>query len=241
MINPLSDGEILVLDEVESTQKVARSFLEGAQPGPVPGAILARSQTAGRGRFERSWVSGPGDSLTVSWIFSRYPNHPRPWLVGMALALAVAEAVHARVSWPNDIVLRGKKVGGILTELMRSENGLIPVVGLGVNLNQESFDEALNDRATSLFLESGQNFSPLELAIRIGENMESLPDPSSWERIRGVWALFDQTPGKLYRLADGRAAVAVEVGHDGQLLCSIEGESMVVQAADAIFGPNLPS
>jgi hypothetical protein len=77
---------------------------------------------------------------------------------------------------------------------------------------------------------------PEELLLGICKRLETLPEPTSWANFDPIWRIFDSTPGKHYRLADGRTGVAIGIGSEGELLCSIDGETESVLAADALFG-----
>lgn len=234
MITPLRHGRWLTLDEVESTQEVARLALADGQD---VGVVFAKHQTKGRGRFEREWFSEPGDSLTMSLIFADYPNHPKPWLIGMAVAAAAAAALHARLQWPNDLVLDGKKLGGILTQLLPDKQGRkVAVVGIGVNVNVTKFPPEIAEKATSLALHRTAKYDAESLAKEIVERIELLPEPDAWADLRPVWMMFDQTPRKQYMLSTGEQAVGLGIGSEGELICAVEGETRTVMAADALFG-----
>jgi BirA family biotin operon repressor/biotin-[acetyl-CoA-carboxylase] ligase len=235
MKSPFNNGRGWVqLDSVESTQRVAADFLKRGEP--VAG-ILATHQTHGTGRFGRPWFSKEGDSLTVSFIFWDYADHPKPYLVSMALAIAAAGVLHTQLQWPNDLVIGTKKVAGVLAELLPDGDGRrIPVVGIGVNMNQKEFPEDISDRATSLHLEHGKVYDAKTIAEQIIHRFESLPEPTEWSALAPIWDLFDKTPGKRYLLPSGELAIGLGVGSDGQLLCSVDGESKIVLAADALFG-----
>ncbi len=228
---------MVVLDSTTSTQDDAAEFLSTAE-GATVGAVLAKTQSLGRGRFGRTWHSPNGESLSLSIIFHEYADHPKPWLVGMAVALAAAGAAHLRVQWPNDLIWGGKKVGGILSEVITDPQGRkVPVVGIGLNLSQESWPEEIADRATSLkLIGAATTLDPEILAAQILERIELLPEPLSWSDLRPTWMLFDDTPGKKYILADGTQALAMGIGPDGELIGSVEGETMSIHAADAHFG-----
>lgn len=236
MISPLTDGPMTIMDSVGSTQDVIAEALRCG--GEVPGILLARDQTSGRGRLQRTWVSKPGDSLTVSFVFRAYADHPMPWLVGMAVALAAAGAVHARLQWPNDLVMGGKKVGGILSEMLQDVSGSrIPVIGLGINLNQAEFPEEIAHRATSLALQRpGAQFDAETVLQQVIQRIELLPEPTDWSVLRPLWMLLDETPGKHYTMPNGDEAVAIGIGPHGELICAVDGETQSVLAADAIFG-----
>ena len=234
MKNPLKTGSLLHVDVCGSTQDVAAELLA---KGEKVGAVLAREQTAGRGRFGRTWHSQPGESLISTLIFHDYADHPQPHLIGMSLALAGAGAFYAQVRWPNDLMICGRKVSGILTELLPDDKGRrVPVVGMGVNLNQKSFHPEIAEIATSLTLAHGGEFDAEKVLRLVLERLEELPEPTSWAALAPIWGVFDKTPGKQYKLPDGKLAVAVGVGSEGQLLCSVEGETRAVLAAEALFG-----
>lgn len=235
MKSPLDGGRSWeVLDSVKSTQNVAAQRLrEGADVG----VVFAHDQTAGRGRFDRIWLSHPGDSLTFSLIFHEYADHPRPYLIGMSVAAAVAGVVHCQLRWPNDLIEGERKLGGILTELLPDANGRrVPVVGVGLNLNQVEFPPEIADRATSLRLVRPGEYDPRAIGEAILRRLALLPEPERWADLWPVWELFDATPGKAYRLPSGEDAIALGIGSDGQLMASVEGESQAVMAAEALFG-----
>lgn len=102
-----------------STQDIARGL-------PIGSIVVAEHQTAGRGRFDRRWEAPEGSALLVSFVLSARP------LLSLAAGVAAAEACGppVRLKWPNDLVLEGRKVGGILVEV----SGVKAVCGVGVNL-----------------------------------------------------------------------------------------------------------
>lgn len=239
MKSPLDLGIWDAYDEVESTQLIAAQRLKNGDP---IGVVFAKHQTQGKGRFDREWHSKEGDSLTMSLIFRDYADHPAPHLIGMAVACTVAGAIHSELQWPNDLVFGDKKVGGILTELLPDEKGKrVPVVGIGLNLNQKMFPEEIKDRAISLAMYRGGAYDSETMAKRIIERLPLLPEPNSWADLRPVWMLFDHTPGKSYKLPDGSEGIALGVGPEGRLICAVDGESTSVLAAEAIFGKPQPS
>lgn len=116
--------------------------------------VRALEQTAGRGRFDRTWISPKGENLTISLFLpgtSRAPYLPN---LGQLLALATAETLlklglQPELKWPNDLLLNGKKVGGILSEVVPEG----AILGLGLNVHQTDF-HAISQPATSLFVET---------------------------------------------------------------------------------------
>ncbi|MBS1706431.1 MAG: biotin--[acetyl-CoA-carboxylase] ligase [Armatimonadetes bacterium] len=234
MKSPLDGFEIKKFDELESTQQYCLDLIHRGE-GESVGASLAAIQTNGQGRLGKTWYSEKGHSLTVSLIFWEYKNHPKPWLVGMGTALAVAGAVHCRISWPNDLQVGKKKVGGILTSLARTPDGdTVPVVGIGLNIGVENFPAELAERASNL--ESHQVHNAENLLELILAQIEALPEPNNWSDIKSIWAMFDETSGKKFTLATGEDAVGIGVGPEGELICAVEGETRSVLAAEALFG-----
>lgn len=234
MKSPLDLSIWSAYDVVASSQTTAAELLKKGEP---VGVVFAKHQTQGRGRFDRTWHSNVGDSLTMSLIFRDYADCPSPHLVGMAVACAVAATLHCELQWPNDLVFGDKKLGGILTELLPDENGRrVPVVGVGINLNQKNFPPDISDRAISLAMYRGGQYDGEAVGKSILSRISLLPEPTSWDDLQPVWMLFDHTPGKSYKLPDGSEGIALGVGPDGRLICAVNGESTSVLAADAIFG-----
>lgn len=230
MKDPLGGGNgWRMIDTVDSTQRLAAEALRAGEP---IGAVLAAEQTGGVGRFGRAWHSPPGTSLSMTLILRDYKDWPAPPFVGMAVALAAASAMHCQLAWPNDLMIGDKKVGGVLTELVDG----VPLVGVGANLNVTEFPPEIAARATSLKLAFGGDHPPEAIAGRIVAVLRTLPEPVSWSALAPIWSMFDRTPGKRYRLPTGEEAVALGIGADGRLLCSVEGETQSVMVAEALFG-----
>ena len=116
----MGKAKVLRLGTVTSTQDVAREL-------PIGAIVIADHQTAGRGRHERRWETPPGTALLVSFVLA-----PRP-LLSLAAGVAAAEACGrgVRLKWPNDLLLDGRKLGGILVETTPAK----AVVGIGINLS----------------------------------------------------------------------------------------------------------
>lgn len=219
----------LILEEATSTQDVVAELSQS--DSNLPSIIFAHHQLVGRGRFGRNWESEKGDSLTMSVVFS---PHSKPWLIGMAVALSCARVLGGGVQWPNDVVINGKKVGGVLTELIPSKSGeKLPVVGIGININQTRFNIELSEKATSVFIETGVKNNALDVAQTIVEEIDKFVVPNDWCDLSENWSCYDKTPGKRYRLHTDVVVLAVGVNEEGALLCE---DGTVVLAADALFG-----
>jgi len=231
---PESGREWVRLESTPSTQNHA---VELVGQGTQVDVVITQRQEAGQGRHGRVWYSEEGNSLTASLIFWDYADHPKPWLIGMNLALAVAGAAHCRISWPNDLRFLKKKVGGILTTLATDPQGRkIPVVGLGLNLHVQDFPEELVDIAGNIDTTAAAKHEPEQMLKEIFERARMLPEPSSWTDLKAIWTMYDETAGKVFKLPNGEIAIGIGVGPDGELICAVEGETTSVMAADAFFG-----
>lgn len=237
MESPLTSGPWISFDQIGSTQDYAiHSLLEDYEN--APGVVFTTYQTQGRGRFDRKWTTVPGASLCVTMIFKSYADHPKPWLIGMSINAYIAKILNCQVRWPNDLALHGKKLGGVLTQMISCKNGKkIPVVGLGINISIDHFPPEISSKAISLSACSdGTPQPPEELVHKIIDRLEEAPEPYNWSSIEPLWKAHDDTPGKQYVANDGRLLTALEVGNGGQLLASYEGRVETVMVADALFG-----
>lgn len=140
--------------------------------------IIADSQTAGRGQHERKWQADPYDNLTFSLIFEP-SNQFRLTILTLACALAVADVCGEQIQsslnlkWPNDVLFENKKLSGLLTEAIFNGNILERVViGIGINVNQETFSEDLAASAISLKTITTKRFSRERLLARILTKIE---------------------------------------------------------------------
>jgi BirA family biotin operon repressor/biotin-[acetyl-CoA-carboxylase] ligase len=155
-------------ETIDSTNTYALQLAgEGAAEGTV---VIADAQTGGRGRLGRSWVSPAGVNLYCSLILRPRIAVGLAPQVNLVAAVAVADTIAAlgglppAIKWPNDVLLKGKKVCGILAEMQTSAERLQAIVlGIGVNLNArlDAFPEELREKASSLFLLTGR---PVERA-----------------------------------------------------------------------------
>lgn len=143
--------------------------------------IVADSQHAGRGRRGRSWESPAGSSIYMSILLKPEINPNNASMITLVAALAVSRAITqisgkpAGIKWPNDIVMNGKKVCGILTEMSAQFDYVNHIiVGIGINVNVESFSDEIADMATSLQLETGMRISRAELIALICEQFEEV-------------------------------------------------------------------
>jgi BirA family biotin operon repressor/biotin-[acetyl-CoA-carboxylase] ligase len=170
--------DIVFFDKLNSTNSQAKNYLDN----PEGMLIICEEQTAGRGRFNRKWSSPRGKGLWFSVILKPDISTQKVPLLIHLTAAAVVQGLHdmgieSWIKWPNDIVIQGKKVCGILCEsvsLNKSSHAVI--LGIGVNVGQEEtdFPKDIQDKATSILLATGKNYDRNIMIARIINKLESL-------------------------------------------------------------------
>jgi len=159
--------KVLVFNSTSSTNDVAAEYATNKQNDGL--TIFAEEQAAGRGRASNKWLTGRCDSILCS---VRLPDCMlNPELLCLTAAVAVAEAVgeSAKIKWPNDIILNGKKVAGILLESKACDYGTAYIIGVGINCHQQkdSFPTELQEIATSIDIENHSTCDRIWLAKRL--------------------------------------------------------------------------
>jgi BirA family transcriptional regulator, biotin operon repressor / biotin---[acetyl-CoA-carboxylase] ligase len=173
-------------ERLESTMLAASQIEE---PGAI---VIAGEQTAGQGRHGHTWHSEPGSGLYFTIVLTpRLPLDLLP-VVTLALGLAVQEAIaqvcgaQADLRWPNDLLIGGKKVAGILTQL----DGTRVLAGIGINVNHASLPPELSPIATSLRLATGSEHAPEEILCAVAGGVDRMVELLETEGTRPVLALF---------------------------------------------------
>lgn len=219
---------------------------EGAPDGTL---VVANHQTAGRGRRGRSWGLGPpGSLLILTWLIRIDPRVAPLFNVLVAVPLARAlRAVGAErlaLRWPNDVLLDGKKLAGILAVSATGASGedwLVLGTGVDVHTRTEDYSTEVRDSVTSLAV-CGYAVDRLALLARFAPELESLVDADDAARkeFLGEWRALSATLGRSVRVDDGQApfeAEALDVDADGALLVRREGRVERVLAADVSVRP----
>jgi BirA family transcriptional regulator, biotin operon repressor / biotin---[acetyl-CoA-carboxylase] ligase len=218
-------------EDLGSTNDRARELARtGCPEGTL---VLANSQALGRGRLGKSWASPRGTGLYFSLVF-RPPfgisSAPRiTLLAGVAVCRAINHiaSVASRIKWPNDILIHGKKVAGILTELEASGSRIAHVVlGIGVNVNTpfSAFPSELRGKATSLLAQRGRSVSRAALLGRIlseGEKWWEVLLSEGFQPVREAWRELSATLGKRVRaegIGPGLVGTAQDIDEEGSLL-----------------------
>jgi BirA family transcriptional regulator, biotin operon repressor / biotin---[acetyl-CoA-carboxylase] ligase len=148
-------GKTYLFDTVSSTQEIAKGLVNKKEPA----LVIALAQTRGRGRFNRDWYSEKG-GLHFSYLYFpdfsvKHKTYQLTLFTGLTIAQSLEKLINKKIDirWPNDLILAGKKIGGILCET----KGDSLIIGIGLNLNQTFFPASLPE-ATSLFIETNQEF-----------------------------------------------------------------------------------
>ncbi|MRX70971.1 biotin--[acetyl-CoA-carboxylase] ligase [Bacillus lacus] len=229
-----------------STQKIAHSFAaEGAPEGTV---VFAEEQTEGRGRMSRSWHSPKGTGIWMSMILRpSIPVNKTPQLT-LLTAVAIVQAIeevtglHPVIKWPNDIMMNGKKLVGILTELQAEADGVHSVIiGCGINVNQQinDFPEELRNIATSVMIEKKESINRALLIQHILFRFEELYEQYLQHGFSPVKLLWEAYAISLNRQIIARTlhgsvkGKAVGIDDDGVLLVhTYDGRIEKIYSAD---------
>lgn len=162
--------------ETDSTNEwVKRLSREGAPHGTL---AVAEFQSAGKGRLGRRWQAPEGSSVMMSLLLKPEFEPQYASMLTVVMGLSVAQAVQmlgAQVSikWPNDVVMSRRKICGILTEMGLNGNNIREVViGVGINVNLKEIPQELQDKATSLYLETGKTYDRVQVLAEILESFE---------------------------------------------------------------------
>jgi BirA family biotin operon repressor/biotin-[acetyl-CoA-carboxylase] ligase len=214
----------------ESTQALVDTTL------PEGALVVADHQTAGRGRLGRSWEAPPGAALLCSLLLKPPPRRAIPELslvAGVAVADAIEQAVGlaAQLKWPNDVMLRRRKVAGCLAE---ARDGAV-VLGIGVNVNQTG--EELPERAGSLRSLTGREWDREEL---LGLLLDDLGLRYAAWLEGGLDAVYDGlAPRDFLRgrrvTVNGTSGVATKIARDGRLEVAVGDDVVRVDSGEVVY------
>jgi len=227
---------VVSFESVPSTIDAASSLAqEGAREGTV---VVAESQSGGRGRLGRKWSSPSGVGIWTSIILRpSIPPRDAPKLtlmtaVAVATVLREQYSLDARIKWPNDVIIGGRKICGALTELVAEQDAvryLITSFGLNVNQTRSKFPAEVRDIATSMRIEAGRKLDRPEVFRRVLRSLDEQYaefKKSGGGNILARWRELSCTLGRHVKvqLRDGRVeGVARDVEDDGSIILDIDG------------------
>ncbi len=207
--------DIAYFKTIDSTNIKAKSLAEeGAPEGTL---VIAEQQTKGRGRKGRDWLSPEGDGIYATLVLRPAMSPGRAPGITLMTAVALAEAlisllqIEITIKWPNDILVKGKKLAGILTEItseMDAVNYIVVGLGLNVNTPAENFSEEIRKTATSIYIETGKPFSRAGLVQAYFQQFEKYYGMYKRNDIAPIMHRWKQLSGFI-----GQKIMVDEIGH----------------------------
>ncbi|SDK87934.1 biotin--[acetyl-CoA-carboxylase] ligase [Natronincola ferrireducens] len=242
-------NKIIDFDTIDSTNSYAKEIAKEVLHGTV---IISEEQTGGRGRMGRSWTSPKSEGIWMSIILK--PDIPP--MEGMKMtqiaaastcwAIRTVTGLEAYIKWPNDIVIDGKKVCGILTEMAGELNKIdYLIVGIGVNVNIEKFPVEFRDIATSLVIEKGEKVDRRTIVIELLQQFEKLYmdyiNCGTLEKSLAIIRNYSAVLGKSIRILKGNQELRAEViaiNEEGLLRVRLEDgkEELLISGEVSIRG-----
>lgn len=232
--------EVQYLEETDSTNIQAKRLAgEGAPSGTL---VVADAQTMGKGRRGRTWESPAASAIYMTLLMRPQIQPDRASMLTLVMGLSVVQALkkvlnlETCIKWPNDVVLNKKKLVGILTEMSAQIDHIeYLVIGVGINANIREFPEELQDKATSLQIETGR---PAEREQLIAETMKTFEENYSiFEKTQDLSGLVEdyqavsanyQQPVRVLEPGNEYTGIARGINHLGELL--VEREDGTVTA-----------
>lgn len=230
--------ELIFLQSLDSTNNYLKTLAsEGACEGT---AVIADAQTHGRGRLGRSWSAVPGVGIWLSVLLKPQCHPSLVHSVTLMASVAVCKAlepylaVKPGIKWPNDILLGGKKLCGILTELSAEADRISwLVIGIGINVNHtlSDFPEEIANQATSMLRNKNENIllDRSQIAAAVLNHLEACYFTmihQGTKEILDLWKSYSITLGRKVRLSGDQIepleATALDIAEDGRLIVELE-------------------
>jgi biotin-[acetyl-CoA-carboxylase] ligase BirA-like protein len=236
---------LLKLGDIDSTNEEARRLIETGEQGPL--WIVAARQTRGRGRLGRDWIS-PAGNLYASFVFSDFPETRVAPELGFVAGVAAIRALRAatgsnafQLKWPNDLLLDGAKLGGILLECVNASTAPVAIIGIGVNIAQAPEGLRYPARALSALAAapSVETFFT-HLSDAFAEVLDIWRGGEGFASIRAEWLASAAALGEAVRVAlpnetlEGRFE---SIDASGRLVLETRDGRRAVEAGDVLIGP----
>jgi BirA family transcriptional regulator, biotin operon repressor / biotin---[acetyl-CoA-carboxylase] ligase len=240
-------GRVLrIYDVVDSTQNIAHSLVrQGAIEGTL---VLAEQQNAGRGRMGRNWFSPKGKGVWMSLILKPTISMQFTPQLTLLAAVALCRAIQAHIphqvgiKWPNDLLINGRKISGILLESSAEDerlNYVIAGIGISVNLSPEDYPDELRLKSTSLYIEKGQLVEREQLICDILLQLEVMLElyaQQGFAPIRSLWEALTISLHKPIRIQTAKGwveGVANAIDEMGALRVTLpDGEIIKLYSGD---------
>lgn len=233
-------GRNLIFHKVTGSTNIDAAN-EAANNAPHGTTVVADMQDNGKGRRGRAWITSPGEAISISILLRPDCEPDKASQITLVMALAIVEALEeicpgkCGIKWPNDIVIDGKKVCGILTEMSAEIDAIHYVIpGSGINVNQTSFEGDIANTATSLYIETGRKINRSHLVARILYFFEKYYE--EFEKTYDLGGLVDRynnclvNCGRQVRVLDPKKEFegkALGINSSGELLVKTEDGNVV--------------
>lgn len=239
--------KLFVFDSIDSTNACAKTLAEaGTEEGSV---VISEFQTQGRGRQGRPWKAEPESNLLFSTLLRPRLSKEQAGILTFFAAVSVANAVErltgqpVECKWPNDLMLNGKKLCGILLEnSVQKDSIAYSVIGIGLNVNQKSFDNDLASSATSLFKETGKRLDRKKIFQSALAEMDQFYEDiqkGKFESILKQWNSRCSMFGHPVSIRQGDTTIsgnAVGLSPDGGLIVKTPEQTITLYAGDVSLG-----
>lgn len=224
---------ITKFEEVTSTNDVATDM--GKAGAPHFTCIAASKQTAGRGRRGKIWTTLPNKSVACSIILRKNTSHLLPFVASLAVHNVLSRYVECAIKWPNDVLVNGKKISGILAEKIGSDENSFYVLGIGINV--KSFDdEALSVIGTSIENEISKNVSVDEVLQSLVSSLSEYLSKNTTEILKEYRQNCDTIGKVITWVSDNEKLVgtAKKVTNEGSLILDVEGVNHEIMSGDIV-------
>ena len=237
----LQEAEVIFLDSVDSTNRYAKENFSGRE-----GVVISDEQTKGRGRLSHRWESVKGKDLTFTIVCTRRMEIKDAFIMNFYTSLIIFDVLkkfgNVQLKWPNDILIDGKKVSGILTET-ESKNGIIKFyIGIGINVNGTGFADEIKDKATSLKKVTGSDIDIEDLLTDVIKNFfNEIEMVREVKKVLTEWKKYFNMINKevIFRVNDMQEvhrARVLDVMNDGSILLEmLNGEKLKFYTGEISF------
>lgn len=221
--------KLYFFNEVNSTNTKAKEIANDITADKA--LVYSKIQHQGRGRLGRTFQSNNQAGLWLSYVYKPIIPPEKATIFTLAASVAVCKLlentchVDAKIKWPNDIIIKGKKLCGILTEMSCEMDKInYIVVGIGLNVNQLSFDDNIRNIATSLYLETGQKYDRGLLIGGLCYNMDYVYEQIICNKISDIideWKKYALPMGQMITIHKGKEqiqATTIDINNSGHLM-----------------------
>lgn len=223
---------LIHLSRCLSTNDEVECFADGFYPEGF--AVYTLNQTNGRGQYGNSWISPPDETLALSFCTPKAAVSIAPILFNFHTANVVREFIatltdsDAKIKWPNDLILNGKKIAGILVESRRIGKAEFLIIGIGLNILQKNFDNL--PKAGSILTQTNLIFEPKNVAERLFRHLQSYlssPEDPKKVLIKFNQHLFKRNEVAVFQINGNRQnGIIKSVGDDGLLQVELEDDGL---------------